>query len=72
MLDVDQQTLDRLLAEDQKFKYLYDKHSQLNRQVDKAGRGELALSDDALHEKKKEKLALKDEMMDIIHRYTQG
>jgi len=69
MLDVDQETLERLLAEDDGFKAMYQRHTELNKRVDKAGRGELALSDDTLHEMKKEKLALKDRMMEIIRRY---
>ena len=67
MLDVDQETLDRLLAEDEDFRSMYQRHAELNKRVDKAGRGELPLSDNALVEMKKEKLALKDQMTAIIH-----
>lgn len=69
MLDVDQETLARLLAENDEFKSMYQRHAELNKEVDKAGRGELPLSDIALAEMKKEKLALKDRMTSIIHQY---
>lgn len=69
MLDVDQETLDKLLAENEDFKSMYQRHAELNKKVDKAGRGELALSDQAFAEMKKEKLVLKDRMTDIIHHY---
>jgi uncharacterized protein YdcH (DUF465 family) len=69
MLDVDQETLDKLLAENDGFRAMYERHAELNKKVDKAGRGELPLSDSALMEMKKEKLALKDQMTEIIHRY---
>ena len=69
MLDVDQETLEKLLNEDDDFRSMYQRHAELNKQVDKAGRGELPLSDTALAEMKKEKLALKDQMTEIIHRY---
>ncbi len=69
MLDIDQETLDRLLAGNQDFKSLYQRHAELNKKVDKAGRGELPLSDNVLAEMKKEKLALKDQMVAILHQY---
>ncbi|MCG6860331.1 MAG: YdcH family protein [Chromatiaceae bacterium] len=69
MLDVDQDTLEKLLAENDEFKSMYQRHAELNKKVDKAGRGELPLSDQALVEMKKEKLALKDQMTEIIHHF---
>lgn len=69
MLDVDQKTLEKLLAENDDFKLKYQRHAELNKAVDKAGRGELPLSDDALVAMKKEKLALRDQMTEIIHQY---
>jgi uncharacterized protein YdcH (DUF465 family) len=67
MLDVDQETLEKLLAENEDFRSMFQRHAELNKRVDKAGRGELPLSDNALHAMKKEKLALKDQMTAIIH-----
>ena len=69
MLDVDQDTLKKLLAENEDFKSMYERHAELNKKVDKAGHGELALSDHTLTEMKKEKLTLRDRMTEIIHRY---
>jgi uncharacterized protein len=68
MLEVDQDTLEKLLAENADFKSMYDRHAELNKKVDKAGRGELPLSNQTLSEMKKEKLVLKDRMTEIIHR----
>jgi uncharacterized protein YdcH (DUF465 family) len=69
MLDVAQETLEKLLAENNDFRSMYQRHAELNKKVDKAGRGELPLSDNALAEMKKEKLALKDRMTEIIRQY---
>lgn len=67
MLDVDQKTLEKLLAENDNFRSMFQRHAELNKKVDKAGRGELPLSDNTLAEMKKEKLALKDQMTEIVH-----
>jgi len=67
MLDIDQETLKKLLTENDEFKSMYQRHAELNKKVDKAGHGELPISDMALAEMKKEKLALKDRMTEIIH-----
>lgn len=67
MLDVDKETLERLLAENDDFRSMYERHAELNKKVDKAGHGVLPLSDNALVEMKKEKLALRDRMTEIIH-----
>jgi len=66
MLDVDQETLEKLLTENPDFRSMYKKHAELNNKVDMASRGELPLSDDALAEMKKEKLALRDRLTRII------
>ena len=71
MLDVDQETLAKLLTENDDFKSMYHRHAELNKQVDKAGRGELPLSDNILSEMKKEKLALKDKMTEIIQHFKE-
>jgi len=69
MLEVDQETLAKLLSENDDFRSMYQRHAELNKKVDKAGRGELPLSDQALTEMKKQKLALKDRMTAIIHHH---
>jgi len=72
MLDVDEKTLEKLLTENENFRSMFHRHAELNKKVDKAGRGELPLSDSALANMKKEKLALKDQLTEIIHRYREG
>lgn len=72
MLDVDEKILAKLLTENDNFNSMFQKHAELNDKVDKAGRGELALADDALAEMKKVKLALKDQLTEIIHQYGEG
>lgn len=69
MFSQDQDIVKKLLAENDQFRVLYDKHEELNDTVDKAGSGELPLSDDAMHDLKKEKLLLKDQMAQIIMNY---
>ena len=67
-----QDIVEKLLVEDEEFKSMYDRHRELNKEVDKADIGVLPLSDDTLHVKKKEKLLLKDQMAEIIRRYQQA
>ena len=66
MLDVDQETLEKLLAENPEFKKMYQRHAELNKKVDRAGHGELGLCDETVTDMKKEKLVLRDRMMAII------
>ena len=71
MLDVDQETLEKLLVENPEFKKMYQRHAELNEKVDRAGHGELGLCDDTVTDLKKEKLVLRDRMMAIIHNSKQ-
>ena len=64
-----QDIVEKLLVDDDEFKSMYERHRELNKEVDKADIGVIPLSDDALHIKKKEKLLLKDQMAEIIRRY---
>ncbi len=64
-----QDIVDKLLVDDDEFKTMYERHRELNKEVDKADIGVIPLSDDTLHTKKIEKLLLKDQMADIIRRY---
>ena len=61
--------VEKLVVEDDEFKTMYERHRELNKEVDKADIGVIPLSDDTLHTKKKEKLLLKDQMAKIIKRY---
>ena len=71
MLEVDQETLEKLLAENSEFKKMYQRHAELNEKVDRAGHGELGLCDETVTDMKKEKLALRDRMMAIIQHSQQ-
>ena len=66
MLDVDQETLEKLLAENPEFKKMHQRHAELNEKVDRASHGELGLCDDTVTDLKKEKLVLRDRMMEIV------
>jgi len=70
MLEVDQETLEKLLAENPEFKAMYQRHHELNDKVDRAGHGELGLCDETITDMKKEKLTLLDQMTEIIHQST--
>ena len=54
MLDVDQETYEKLMTENVDFRSMYKRHAELNKKVDMASRGELPLSDNALAKMKKE------------------
>lgn len=71
MFSEDQDIVDKLLADNEEFKLMYQRHQALNKKVDKAAIGEIPLSDDSVHELKKEKLLLKDRMAEIIKDYKQ-
>ncbi len=66
MFSQDQDVVEILREENEEFKAMYQKHSELNKMVDKTGTVELPLSDDAVHNLKKEKLLLRDKMAEII------
>ncbi|MCP4338388.1 MAG: DUF465 domain-containing protein [Desulfobulbaceae bacterium] len=69
MFSQDQYIVEMLREKNEEFKAMYQKHSELNKMVDKAGTVELPLSDDAVHNLKKEKLLLRDKMAEIIRNY---
>ncbi len=71
MFSEDQAIVEKLLEGNEKFKSMHERHRELNKDVDKAGIGELPFSDDTLHTMKKEKLLLKDKMAEIIMSYKQ-
>ena len=69
MFEHDQGIVDSLLAENNDFKRLYDKHDELNQRVDEANHGAAAIDDITLENMKKEKLLLKDRMAMMIEDY---
>ena len=61
-----------LVNENPEFKALFQRHRELDKQVDKAGAGQMAIADEALEQMKREKLQLKDQMYAMIEAYEQG
>jgi len=66
MFEYDKQTVNKLLEENDEFRSLYEKHQELNQQVDDADCGVAPLDDLALHRLKKEKLQLRDRLASLI------
>lgn len=69
MFEFDEEIVEALLKESVDFKRLYDKHINLNRDVDSANSGDTPIEDMELEGMKKEKLYLKDQMAQIIENY---
>ena len=69
MFEFDEEIVEALLKESVDFKRLYDKHMDLNRDVDSANTGDTPIEDMELEGMKKEKLYLKDQMAQIIENY---
>lgn len=69
MFEFDEEIVEALLKESVDFKRLYDKHIDLNRDVDSANTGDTPIEDMELEGMKKEKLFLKDQMAQIIEDY---
>jgi uncharacterized protein YdcH (DUF465 family) len=69
MFEHEQNIVDSLLAENDDFKRLYDKHGELKRRVKDANFGTVPLDNIALENMKKEKLLLKDKMAHMIEDY---
>jgi uncharacterized protein YdcH (DUF465 family) len=70
MFEFDQATVDKLLASDDAFRRLYNKHSLLNAKVDQVNSGKAAMEQMELESLKKEKLMLRDRMQAMIHAYS--
>ncbi len=71
MFEYDQQIVEKLLEESDEFRSLYEKHQELNQQVDDADVGVLPLDDLTLHRLKKEKLQLRDRLATLIEMHRQ-
>jgi len=69
MFSQDQGIVNKLLEENDKFRVMYERHEELNKQTDKANIGALGVCDDTLHDLKKEKLHLRDELAVILRKY---
>ena len=60
-----------LVNENPEFKSLFQRHRELDKQIDKAGGGQLAISDESLEQMKRERLQVKDRMYAMINEYRQ-
>lgn len=69
MFEYDQDIVECLLNEDDDFKRLYEKHSELKKKVQDANLGTLPMGDFTLEDLKKQKLLLKDQMAVKIANY---
>jgi uncharacterized protein YdcH (DUF465 family) len=72
MFEFDEEIVEALLKESIDFKRLYDKHTDLNREVDCANTSDTPIEDMELEGMKKEKLYLKDQMAQIIGDYRKA
>jgi hypothetical protein len=72
MFEHDQEIVNSLLNEDDNFKRLFEKHSQLKQRVREANLGMQPMDDFTLEKLKKEKLLIKDRMASIIANYRQA
>jgi len=72
MFEYDEDIVDALLKENVDFKRLYDKHLNLNREVDSGNAGDFPIDEMDLEGMKKEKLFLRDQMAQIIEDYRRG
>lgn len=69
MFEYEQDIVECLLNEDEDFKRLYEKHSELKQKVKEANIGTRPLDDFSLEDLKKQKLLLKDQMAAKIATY---
>ena len=68
MFEFDQNIVQALLSENVSFKSLYQKHEDLNRQVEEAV-NDNAVGDETVHDMKKAKLETMDQMAQMIEDY---
>ena len=69
MFENEQDIVEALLHENDKFKLLYEQHTNLKAKVHEANLGTLPLDDYSIENLKKEKLLLKDKMTGILRSY---
>ncbi len=69
MFENEQDIVEALLHENDRFKLLYDQHTDLKAKVREANQGILPLDDYSLENLKKEKLLLKDKMAGMLRTY---
>ena len=69
MFEFDQQIVDKLLEQNERFARLHSKHSELNAHVDEANAGISPEDDFSLERAKKERLLIRDQMAQMIAQY---
>ena len=72
MFEFESDIVENLLNQNEGFKRLHDKHSDLKRQVYDANVGVISVDNFSLENLKKQKLLLKDKMAAIIASYCQA
>lgn len=72
MFEFEKEIVDTLLDEDDGFKRLHEKYSELKQQVKQANQSMYALDEFSIDNLKKEKLLLKDRMAITITEYRQA
>lgn len=70
MFENHQDTVQRLLENNKEFRYFYQQHESLDKQVDEAEAGNLVMDEVQLAEIKKEKLLAKDKLTSILQDAT--
>ena len=71
MFEYEQEIVNALLNENEKFKRLYSRHSKLKEKVKDANSRVAPMDDYTLDNLKKEKLHVKDQMAAMINQYRQ-
>jgi uncharacterized protein YdcH (DUF465 family) len=70
MFEFEQAAVEELLTNDDQFRRLFDKHRNLNAQIDEANAGNTAMDHSELGILKKEKLMLRDRMQAMIQAHA--
>ncbi|MGB0712325.1 MAG: YdcH family protein [Gammaproteobacteria bacterium] len=69
MHEANPEIVESLLTRDDEFKQLYQRHQALDKEVDKAGEGRIAMGDLNLEDLKKERLWVKDQIYAKIQQH---
>jgi uncharacterized protein len=70
MFEFDKAVVEKLLVSDNGFRRLYEKHCSLNAKVDKASAGDEPMPEVELETLKKEKLAIRDRLREMIQAHN--
>ncbi len=70
MFENQEETVQHLLKTNKEFRYFYEQHESLDRQVDEAEAGNLVMDELQLNEIKKEKLLAKDKLASMLQAAT--